>query len=151
VRTGGARATTDEPGSSPGSCSQDNRVPRTGRSGTWHPDARAGGGAAVEQRIPDKTRIPMRFKGIGRDRDTPRSLQFAQGNAGWDSIDGMMRLAELSTGGRNPTAVTGRSKPERTQPSDTMHGCTRRRDCCAWKIRPSVDQTLSPQQGLVLL
>ena len=99
----------DEPRSALGSCSQDNRVPRTGRSGTWHPDARAGRAAAVEQRIPVKTRIPMRFKGI--DRDTPRSLQFAQGNAGWDSVDGMMRLAELSTGGRNTTAVIGRRKP----------------------------------------
>jgi hypothetical protein len=85
VRTGGATAAAWEPRSPPGSGSQDNLVPRTGRSGTWHPDARAGRVAAIEHRIPVKTRIPRPFKGIGRDRDTPRSLQFAQGIAGEDS------------------------------------------------------------------
>src|SRR5262249_34093852 len=80
-----------------GSCSQDNRVPRTGRSGTWHPDARARRAVAIEQRIPVKTRIPRRFIGIGRGRDTPRLLQFAQGDGGSHSTDGMMRRAVVST------------------------------------------------------
>src|SRR5262249_28032603 len=77
VRTGGAKTATGRLAGEPRSSSQDNLVTRTGRSGTWQPDARVGRVAPSRHKIPAETRISRRFNCIGGGRDTPRSLQFS--------------------------------------------------------------------------